>query len=300
MPNYLNFRNHGHLSFWQYYLRIYWGLKSTQPVGWTGPTWSDQQFLQLWYVEYLFILGFIYAIWRGIRRLTGSEQGACERVKDAIGMKSASIAVGGLIALMTLAYFLLRIQYRPFEWIGLFDVIQIKPARVPLYIVSIILGLLAYRRNWLVRLSTDVGRLWGIVGLALLALLFSGVMEKSGPLTQNGVSVGTGAWAAYDAALGISVSVGLVILFREVFNARLGKITQRLCDNAYGVYIIHVPIIVPIQYTLIHSTLSPLLLATIVTLITFPLSFIASILLRHTLAWFTSGSHSRSQSLSCS
>ena len=116
-----------------------------------------------------------------------------------------------------------------------------------------------------------------------MALLLGGFMDKSGPLTQSGASLRTGALAAFDAALGIGVAVGLLILFRESFNARLSKFTKLLCDNAYCVYIVHVPIIVPIQYTLIKLTLPPIVLGTIATLIAIPLSFIASVLLRSVL-----------------
>lgn len=73
--------------------------------------------------------------------------------------------------------------------------------------------------------------------------------------------------------------VGLCTLFREHFNANT-PFWQVLGTDAYGAYLMHVPIVVALQYSTSGMPAGPGQKFLLVTLLGIPLSFLASHYLR--------------------
>ncbi|WHT49405.1 acyltransferase family protein [Sporosarcina thermotolerans] len=59
---YINFRDYGPISFFSYYLNIFFGL-GNQPANWTGPSWPDMQFGHLWFLQHLLVYAVVYSVW---------------------------------------------------------------------------------------------------------------------------------------------------------------------------------------------------------------------------------------------
>ncbi|WP_405756567.1 acyltransferase family protein [Streptomyces sp. NBC_01420] len=74
-----------------------------------------------------------------------------------------------------------------------------------------------------------------------------------GPGGFNGPAL---AWAAYDSALCVSLCLGLLTLFREAVT-RSSRLSAELAADSYGVYILHVPLVVAMQYCLTDRGLFP-------------------------------------------
>jgi hypothetical protein len=133
-------------------------------------------------------------------------------------------------------------------WIPVLDVLQVEPARVPQYAAFFTLGVLAHRHDWLERFDARTGWVWLSGGLAGAALLFA-VGADADCFGAGGFDGPSALWAAYDSALCVALCVGLLTLFREAVTSR-SRLRVELAADSYGVYIVHLPLVVTVQYCL--------------------------------------------------
>ena len=151
------------------------------------------------------------------------------------------------------------------------------------YIALFVVGLIAYRRNWLVGLPDKTGRLWLWLAV-LLIILWAPLMLVGGATTSFDPYRGGWHWQAFAYALWesflcISMCIGLIYAFRRYLNRR-GKVTGFLVPNAYTAYIIHAPVIASLAFAVRDITLYPLLKWALVALVAVPLIFGLSSLIR--------------------
>ena len=59
---YINFRDYEPISFFSYYVNIFFGLGS-EPTNWSGPSWPDMQFGHLWFLEHLLVYAVVFSVW---------------------------------------------------------------------------------------------------------------------------------------------------------------------------------------------------------------------------------------------
>jgi surface polysaccharide O-acyltransferase-like enzyme len=151
------------------------------------------------------------------------------------------------------------------------------------YIALFVVGLIAYRRNWLLGLPDKTGRLW--LGIAvLLILLWAPMMVVNGAINDDNSFKGGWNWQSllytlWESFLCISMCVGLIYAFRRYLNNR-DKIAGFLVPNAYTAYIIHAPVITYLAFAVRDVMLYPLLKWALVALVAVPLCFGLSSLIR--------------------
>jgi surface polysaccharide O-acyltransferase-like enzyme len=73
-------------------------------------------------------------------------------------------------------------------------------------------------------------------------------------------------------SLCIALCAGLVVLYREHFNAR-GRISKLISDNSFGIYLAHAPIVIAVSQALALLSLPPLAKWLVVS----PLAFLATL-----------------------
>ncbi len=73
----------------------------------------------------------------------------------------------------------------------------------------------------------------------------------------------------------VSMCIALLALFKNRYNSQ-GPIAKALANNSFTVYLIHIPIIVFLQYLLIGVAIDPLIKFAIVGAIGVPLAFAIS------------------------
>lgn len=242
---YVHSRGYPPISIPRYFLDVYLGL-GERPADWTGPSWPDLQFGHLWFIQNLLAYTVLY--------LVCSRAGCLfQRLHRGGRKRDARPAPGhrallGLTAAIAAVTFFVRLRYPLDEWIPVLDFVQVEPARVPQYAAFFILGVLAYRYDWLEGFDARVGWVWLGGGLAGVAVLFVAGADAScfGPGGLNGPAL---AWAAFDSALCVSLCVGLLTVFREAVT-RSSRLSAELAADSYGVYILHVPLVVSMQYYL--------------------------------------------------
>jgi len=250
------------VSLWSFYTRQY--FSGGEIIG-SGP---------IWFIETLLIFSFIYAAWRLVVR-----RGSNDTSKEACFPGSWSIILFGL--LIGIAGFLVRVRF-PVDWN--FRPLNLQFPFFAQYIALFIVGLIAYRRNWLLSLPDKTGRRWLILGI-LLILAFPPVALSLG-LSEESIALFKGGWhyqafilAQYEAFLCLSLCIGLVYAFRRYANGR-GRLTKFLVPNAYTAYLIHAPVLVLATLALRSIELYPLLKFVIAALIAVPATFALSSLIR--------------------
>jgi surface polysaccharide O-acyltransferase-like enzyme len=129
------------------------------------------------------------------------------------------------------------------------DVLNMQLCFFTQYILLFIVGILAYRGDWLMRMPRAVGTSWLRLGfIALPPIWFAMIMLGSTALGDfepffGGFHWQSSAYAAWESFFCVAACVGLLVWFRERFD-RQGRLARFLSDNAFAVYVFHAPIIV--------------------------------------------------------
>jgi surface polysaccharide O-acyltransferase-like enzyme len=151
------------------------------------------------------------------------------------------------------------------------------------YIALFVVGLVAYRRNWLVGLPDKTGRLWLRIAV-LLILLWAPMQVVNGAIDgdlffKGGVNWQSLLYTQWESFLCLSMCIGVIFAFRRYLNQR-GKIAGFLVPNAYTAYLIHAPVIITLAYAVRDVALYPLLKRAVVSLVAVSLIFGLSALIR--------------------
>lgn len=250
------------IPFWDYFPSDYF---QNNPLIGAGP---------LWFVEVLLIFSLVYALWRFL-----IPSRPAEPVGEARFPGSGAIALFALV--LGVAGFLVRLVF-------VIDVYTFKPLNLQLpffaqYIALFIVGLIAYRRNWLMSLPDNTGRLsLGIA--AILILLWPPMMIVNGAINDDlswkgGWNWQALAYALWESFLCVSMCIGLIYAFRRYLSSR-GKVAGFLVPNAYTAYIIHAPVIIAAAIAVRDVALYPLLKFGLVALVAVPVCFGLSSLIR--------------------
>jgi glucan biosynthesis protein C len=254
------------ISFWRFmtteYLTTY-----GQPLIGAGP---------LWFVEVLLIFSLLYVVWRLVFRSR-----PVQPVVDSRFPGNGSIAVFAL--LLGVAGFLVRLVFPMDEY--LFQPLNLQLGFFAQYIALFVVGLIAYRRNWLVSLPDKTGHFW--LGVAAIFVLLGVGMQRamatgamSGTLKNGGWHWEALTYALWESFLCMSMCISAIYLFRRYLNGR-GKLAGFLVPNAYTAYIIHALVITLVA--LIAGDLLPiypLLKWVVLSLVSVPLCFGLSSLIR--------------------
>ena len=214
----------------------------------------------LWYVESLLLFCLVYAL---VRKFVSPIQ-----VKSYISLVellavALVMGVGG--------YFIRQVSPQD-NWIWLLGFIHIEPAHYLQYVIMFVLGVLAYRGQWLTGMNNRTGAISLLIGSALAI----------GDYVRN-----DGAWnnfvcqwfGIYESLLCVFFSVGLLWLFREFVNGT--NAFQNWCSQqAYGAYIVHLFVLLAIQNATDGIMLPGIVKFIIIGSVASIISFVVTYLLR--------------------
>ena len=250
------------ISFWQFFPSVYFG--SGYLIG-QGP---------LWFVETLLILTLAYV---AIRKLFSPRSTQPE--SDSSFPSNTVISLFALfVGLIT---FVVRLRF-PEGWN--FKPLNLQFPYFPGYIAMFLVGFAAYRNNWFSTMPNATGRRWlWVSGLILLigypvALIAGGAMEDD-TVFKGGLYWQAIFWAIMSSFLMVGFSIGVLYLFRR-YADRQGWLSHWLAQNAYTAYIIHAPVIVFVTVTMRGLDFHPLLKFVLAALISLPICFGLSSLIR--------------------
>ncbi len=229
----------------------------------------------LWFVELLLIFTIVYVAWRQFFR----PNVPVPPVKTDSRFPRSKVIVLFAV-LMASVTFVIRL-WHPVGWS--FSPLNLQFPFFAQYIALFVVGLIAYRRNWLASLSDSTAKRWLGIAIALILMfvpmaIVGGAMESDRPF-RGGLYWQAMAYALWESLLCVSMCIGLTYLFRRYWN-RQGRLAKFLSPNAYTVYIIHAPVITLTALALRNVDVYPLLKFGLAVLIALPLCFVLSNLIR--------------------
>jgi peptidoglycan/LPS O-acetylase OafA/YrhL len=201
----------------------------------------QEVFIHLWFLGHLLFYSALYALGRWVL----DRRNASERVTWPVPGHGAIVAF--VVALMLVSW-IVRSSYHIDEWVPLFFVLATEPAHLPQYMSLFAIGVIAYRGDWLRRISTTTGMLWLTIGVAASAALylvrtFSPETWRDVVNTGEGLNAESLIYPAWEALICAGLSVGLIVLFRERFN-RAGTLLTAMAAASYTAYILHWMVVV--------------------------------------------------------
>jgi glucans biosynthesis protein C len=254
----------------QYYLSRTWGtggfvhqwllhLRDGEWLSETGP---------MWFCAALLMFSIIYAL----IRFAGWKEPAI-KLGDT-GRESVSVAA--FIAVMAASTFLVRIAVTEDV-----SVLNVHPGDFPQYALMFVAGALGYRGGWMIGLSDRFCLRSASVMLVLAVPLFVALILFGGALQGdttpyaggfNAVSAGKCAWEAL-----VCVGIGLLMLavYRRHFDFQ-NEVARWLSDNAFGIYLIHPPILIGFAILLHGFAVHPVAKAAVLTVLAAIGSLVAS------------------------
>lgn len=230
-------------------------ITSLEFLGSTGP---------LWFALALLIFSTIYALVR---------KGLPEPAAAENSGKLSNTHVIGLIAIITTTAFLIRL----IQPIGT-SVLNMQLCFFAQYIILFIVGIIGYRKHWFEHIDYKWGIMWfkaalvpGIIAWFAIILLGGGLTRGFDPFI-GGLNWTSFAYAAWESFTAVSMSIGLLALFKEKFSGH-NRIAEALSKSAFTVYLFHAPIIIAICYSLREIVLPPLLKFVIACFLCIPVCF---------------------------
>ncbi|MFC0528755.1 acyltransferase family protein [Phytohabitans kaempferiae] len=273
---YSEYRGYPPISFGRYYLDVFLGF-GEEPADWTGPIWPDLQFGHLWFIQNLLVMSLLYLVARALARLARRVRPRAERPERPAWTPGHRALVAFTVVLAAVA-FAIRIRYPLDEWVPVAEFIQAEPARLAQYVAFFAAGIVAYRRDWLSRLPRRVGYVWLAAGLAVTAALFVTGTDTS-YFATGGASWASACWTLVETVLCVGLSVGLLTLFRDVATGH-NRLSRAMADSSYTIYIIHLPIVVALQFAFVHTGLPALAAFAVVSALAVVASIVAAVLSR--------------------
>jgi hypothetical protein len=217
----------GYAGSFQLFLRMYFNNYRSLAVG------------PMWFVEVLLIFTLLYVLWRFLAKYLPAVKHREEGVPGDLAIALFALVLGIFI-------FIWRIWYPEGSY---FPLLGLPMASLPQYFFLFVVGIVAYRRNWLASLSDDRFRLWFWVAIVLIFVIFPSLLVLSGALEGNtdpllgGLYWQSLARSIWEQFLCMAMIIVLLIWFRRRFNQQ-GKITKAMSSSAYAVYFVHAPLLV--------------------------------------------------------
>jgi glucans biosynthesis protein C len=230
---------------------------------------SGLGFGPLWFIEALFYFTLIYVVWRLAFRTPTKPR----PIPSNLTITLLAIALGAVT-------FLVRI------WLPVgyqFELLGFQFPFFPQYIVFFIVGIFAYRGDWLSTLPAKTGRLWlsvaGVLWAVFLGMIIYAAATDTVGLYFGGVSWQAAFFAFWEQSFAVCVSIGLLVWFREKLNHQ-GRIAKLLSDNSFAAYFLQTPILVGLALAVASIEMPLVLKFLLVAPIGVALCFIGAYLVR--------------------
>lgn len=233
----------------------------------------------LWFIAQLIALSIVYALWRGVASAQSTSEPWVFPTPSnrAILIYAVALGITGMIV---------RSFLQQDYWVDILGVIPAELVHAPQYWSLFFIGIMAGRGKWLEYMPSSLGPKWLAIGLAafVIALLTQPFMplfpkgELLSAMTSLGEQWGI-LWGLLEAFICVGLIVGCSVWFRDRFSAP-NKWMECLDQNVFGVYIVHVFILVGLQGAILNIDLSALVKFAIVSVAGLIISFLNSALLR--------------------
>lgn len=237
--------------FWQYIFFDYFAA-------------GELELAHLWFISLLLFFSLCYLLFR---LLSPSGQLFAPKVPAET---PSNLLMVSLIIVLLMSNALIRIWFPVGVWVDLLPILPVEIGRLPQYAVMFVLGLIASRRGWLTTMPLAQAMVWFSLGLLAAASVLLNVLTGFLPPS---------IWLLQEAVIGVAWCLSLPVLTRELWN-RSSTLMQRLADDAFAVYLIHIIVIYILQEGFEETGLSVGLRLALVSVLGLLISFLFADLLR--------------------
>jgi peptidoglycan/LPS O-acetylase OafA/YrhL len=145
--------------------------------------------------------------------------------------------------------FLMRMHYPLYYWRAIVGIWQVHLADMPREALCFLIGAMAARRGWVEVLPSRIGK--PVLTAGITAFLAVVVAELAGipVFIAGGATLHAWLYAIGETAILGLLALGLIVTLRDR-RPRPASGRERLIANNYGVYLLHLPILVALQYGL--------------------------------------------------
>ena len=208
----------------------------------------------MWFVESLLVFCLVYAL---IRKYVAPIDTACNYKPTIIGLLIVALIMG------IGSYFIRQVSPQD-HWIWPFGIIPLpmEPAHYLQYVMMFVMGILAYRFQWLEkgrsseshqarldgRVVTELDAVKMSNGTGLTTLLI-GIALAVGNYLRDGGPWNDFVWqwfGIYESLMCVFISFGLIWLFRE-FVSGTSRFWQWCAAQSYGAYVFHLILMIVLQ-----------------------------------------------------
>jgi fucose 4-O-acetylase-like acetyltransferase len=222
-------------------------IKYLHKTGW------QELYAHLWFLMHLLLYSCAYIIWRMATDRWG--------LKDRVQFKLPNhIFILVFAFVLTAITWIVRIWYPLDQWKPLMVIIPSEVAHLPQYVCMFVVGILAYRGDWLRKLPTATGLVWLAIGLLATGAFYAydlsggdilepllGSQVPYGIIAKGGANWKSLVFSAWEAFICTGLGVGLLVLCRQLLNKPPKAFSTGLIGAQYGVYIIHLLVVIGIQ-----------------------------------------------------
>jgi len=223
----------------------------------------------LWFVAQLLLYSLTYALFRSRLARGGAKD---DRAFPVPGDRTILVYVLAL----GLAGAAVRVWATQDLWVDLLWIIPAEPAHLPQCVSLFVIGIVAGRGQWFLTVSGPLAVRWFAIGVVAFALMVAAAVNE--PRLPSWLDTGI-LWGFVEAFVCVGMILGLIVFFRTWCN-RPGRWLNRLDGNVYGVYLIHIFIVVGLQSAILAEPWSAQAKFVIVAALGIGLSFGAAAALR--------------------
>ena len=185
----------------------------------------------MWFVESLLVFCLIYAL---IRKWVAPIDTVYSSRPTIIGLLIVALLMG-------IGSYFIRLVSPQDHWIWPFGIIPLpmEPAHYLQYVMMFVMGVLAYRFQWLNKMSNGTG----------FATLLIGVALAVGNYLRDGGSWNAFVWqwfGIYESLMCVFISFGLIWLFRQCLSAT-SRFWQWCAAQSYGAFVFHLLLMIVLQ-----------------------------------------------------
>ncbi|HOW54952.1 MAG TPA: acyltransferase family protein [Syntrophorhabdaceae bacterium] len=200
-----------------------------------------------WFLEVLLVFSLVYAAWKAAARPTRREK------REGLPFPGNGIIVISIIVLAAFT-FVMRI-YLPSEK----QIFHLRLGNYAEYVAFFFTGILAYRNQWLDKLTDVIGRQWTVITLAAVCVYIFFIVQswsagESLSFLRGGLSLKTLAATYVGTFIAVGSSISLTYLFRTFLNGQPG-IVRSMAQDAYAAFIFHSPVIIAVTWYARNSLL---------------------------------------------
>jgi glucan biosynthesis protein C len=228
---------------------------------WHDYTARGMEFGHLWFIAHLLVYALLYALWRMI---------APKPSPSAAPPPPGHLAIAAFVLALTAVTFAVRTVWPQDVWVRLLWFIPAEPMHLPQYASLFVIGIVASHGDWFTAIPKRTGYIWFWIATAAF-IVAVGLIAAD--VRLPGFREARDLWKLVDSLVCVGMILGLLVFFREHAN-RTRPIARRLAASVYGIYLVHIYVVVAIQTPLVETPLGALTKFAIVTLLGLVISFV--------------------------